>query len=70
MVPESRQQHLSRWERLGEGFRQRPKKETSAPVTVAKGGRGSSEVNKASLALLCRNVKQNLFKLDSEIAWI
>lgn len=38
-------------------------KETSAPVTVAKDGRGSSEVNKRKLALDGSNVKQNLCPL-------
>jgi hypothetical protein len=32
MVPEFQRKLLSHWERLGEGFRQRPKKETPAPI--------------------------------------
>lgn len=39
-------------------------KETPAPITVAKGGRGSSEVNEVNVLALCKHVNSN-FPQDS-----
>ena len=43
-------------------------KETPAPVTVAKGGRGSSGVNTGKVLALCKHVNSNFPQSSCNLA--